>query len=476
MIDLETSHGLKSQQFSIMNPNYSIGGEAPPSDPNVKYALTDVGNAQRMADSLQNSVLYCPQLGGWLERANGKYSRISKSKISLHAIKVIRSMCGNPDGKQILSGEYAALCSWQTASESAARISGMTKLAESMLEVDVSIFDSDPLELNLLNGVVNLRDGSFRKHAKRDRFVRVANVEYDMNATCPRWEQFVSTISKDRDGIRLFLQKLSGYFLTGLTSDQAFYNFFGSGANGKSTWLLVLSTLLGDYALTVPADSLMPKSFSGGPTPYLADLNGIRLCYVSEMAENEPLDEARIKSLTGSENVAANAKYKDPIEYKPQFKICVATNHPLNIAGTDDGIWRRLKMIPFEHQFDGETRQVDFHEILLKERQGILNWMIDGCIQYRNSGLALPGWIRKENMALRRKSDHCSEFVETQLNKSPGASELFSDVYQAYRNWTGLNQLSPLSKNRFSREIKRLGITTRRGSQNKVLIENYCRL
>lgn len=432
---------------------------------NKTFELNEFGNAERLADAVKGKFVYCAALGGWLENDGQQYRPVDKAAIRGAAISVVNSMSDDPSKSD---GDYVALMRWQQRSKKNNAINSMITLAQAPpLACRAEMFDDDPDLLNVQNGVYDLHRDQFRERTATDFFMRCAAVDYVEGAECPKWVQFLETVfCGDKDVIR-YVQKLSGYLLNGSTSDQKFYNLLGGGSNGKSTFLNVLKEMLGDYAMVVPADALLMNRNAGGPTPYITDLKGKRLVYVSEFNEEARLDEAKIKSLTGSEPITGNAKYKDPITFIPEFKLFVATNHPLRIEGTDDGIWRRTCVIPFNHQFKGANRKDDYDKTLLKERSGILNWMLEGHRRYKAEGLDLPSTIIKMVAAYREEQDAVGRFLKTCTAECSTSFVLLKMLYEQYEQWCKDEGIFPLKKPSFTNDLRRRGFIVKPKTANK---------
>ncbi len=223
----------------------------------------------------------------------------------------------------------------------------MIALAESepVIAVAPTMLDADPWALTVENGTLDLRSGQLRSHRPEDLITKLAPVVYDPEAEAPAWQAFIKHIMNGDGDMCAYLQRLSGYSMTGETSEQTMFVPFGAGANGKSTKLNTIRGVLGDYAKDTPPETLLAKRIPGASND-LARLQGARFVTAMETEAGNQLAEARVKQLTGGDPITARFLYGEYFEYVPQFKLFMATNHRPRIQGTDNGIWRRIHLIP----------------------------------------------------------------------------------------------------------------------------------
>jgi putative DNA primase/helicase len=257
------------------------------------------------------------------------------------------------------------------------------------LIISSSQLDQDPMLLNCLNGTIDLKTGELHPHDPANMITRMIYLEYSENALCPLFEKFLDRIMAGDQELIGYLQRFVGYCLTGLTVEQVLLFLWGTGANGKSKFLETLIALLGDFATTAGADLLMVRDRRSA-TNDLAGLRGSRLVSVCEFDDGERLAEATIKTLTGGDRVSCRFLYGEFFEYKPAFKILLIGNHKPKIKGRDEGIWRRIHLLPFEVTIPEEERDPHLGEKLLKELPGILAWSVRGCLEWQKRGLNPP--------------------------------------------------------------------------------------
>jgi putative DNA primase/helicase len=354
----------------------------------------------------------------------------------------------------------AALAKWARQCENRARLENMVKLAESEAPITVrsSDFDTDPWLLNVSNGTVDLRTGELREHRREDLLTKLAPVTYESTARCPTWLAFLDRIMASNRDLTDFLQRAAGYALTGDVREQVLFFLYGEGANGKSTFLNTLMTVLGkDYA-TQSAPDLLVQSKDRHPTE-LADLLGVRFLASIEVADGKRLAEALVKQLTGGDRVKARFMREDFFEFNPTHKIFFAANHRPEIRGTDHAIWRRILLIPFAVIIPEGEQDKQLPEKLKAEYPGILAWAVRGCLAWQREGLGIPATVKAATGQYRAESDTLSQFLADCTR--PGRQVQARELYKAYQSWvesTGRDKQDILSLTRFGNALKQKDI------------------
>ncbi len=344
----------------------------------------------------------------------------------------------------------------------AGRIKAMLGEAAPYLTQPVAALDANPHLFNVQNGTL-LLEGSceiLRRHQRRDLITRVAPVAFDADAQAPKWRRFLNEVQPDVE-IQNFLQRWAGYNLTGCTHEEVLVFLHGRGANGKTTFLDVIGGVMGGYAAQIPFQSLLHNEYrSGGDaSPDLARLPGARFVTASEPETGARFSEATIKTLIGAKQLLVRHLRRDFFEFVPHFKLTLSGNNKPAVRGHDDGIWRRLLLVPFAVQIPREERIPNLLNELLAEKQGILNWMLDGCRLWLETGLQVPYAVRHETDIYRAESDHLGEFLAACTERVDGATEYAADVYQAYEKWCGENGVDPVKKNALGRRMTERGFT-----------------
>ncbi len=305
---------------------------------------------------------------------------------------------------------------------------------EEGIAVTPSAFDRDPWLLNVANGTLDLRSGVLRPADRADRLTKLAPVAYDPAARCPTWLTFLDRVLDGKAEVIAFLQRAVGYSLTGDISEHCLFLLFGTGRNGKSTFLETLSATLGDYAMTTPTDTLLVRREGGIPND-LARLPGARLVSASESEAGRNLAEALVKQLTGGDTISARFLQAEFFDFKPSFKLWFRTNHKPTIKGTDDGIWSRIKLIPFTQRIPDSEMDKRLPERLVAELPGILTWAIDGCLAWQREGLGTPTAVAQATAEYRGEMDVLATFLADCCEVGPDHRCTAKELYGAYTRW-----------------------------------------
>jgi len=329
--------------------------------------------------------------------------------------------------------------------------------SEAALEAEPQDFDAHPMLVNALNCVVDLRSGKCLAHDPGLRFTQVAGASYDAFATCPLWLAHLDRIFGGDNELIDFLQRFFGYCLTGGTGEQIVCIFHGNGANGKSVTVETVRAALGGYAASIDPKSLA-VSKSDRPRADLARLVGARLVTAAESSADTRLDEALIKAATGGEPLTVRHLYKDPFEYVPQFKVVLSTNHRPEIAGTDHGIWRRVRLVPFDVTIPEAQQDRELTAKLRAELPGILAWMVRGCIDWQASGLEAPAAVLEATANYRTEMDVVARFLNECTTADKAASVAVRVAYHAYLTWVGHARETPLTEQKFREALRERGM------------------
>jgi len=316
--------------------------------------------------------------------------------------------------------------SFANTTGNSARIDNASKEAGVGLAQPFEALDAAPLDVNCETGVLrfsvdDLSDqGAGRMarfdlvpHARDLRMSKMMPVAYDPRAPRPLFDAFLERVQPDRE-MREFLKRWLGLSMTGIPMQRLVF-FYGGGANGKSVLVDLVAKLLGNYAATARIESLTGTNRRGGgdATPDLIPLMGARLVRTSEPDEGQRLQEGLIKELTGGEPIQVRALHSDFVEVRPIFKLTMSGNHKPEIRGTDDGIWRRVMLVPFDVQIPEGERDPDLGSKLWQERAGVLNWLIEGLCDYLERGLSPPAAVTEATREYREESDPIGLFLTT---------------------------------------------------------------
>jgi putative DNA primase/helicase len=323
--------------------------------------------------------------------------------------------------------------------------------------------------LNVQNGTVDVVTGEFRTHRKDDYITKIANVSYDPRADCPVWKNFIREIMNyDADTIK-FLQTAAGWGITGSTSEQTMFILFGSGANGKSTFLNTILNLLGDYAASTQTETFI-KQNAERISNDIARLRGTRFVTTTETEQGKRLSEPLIKQITGNDKLTARFLFSEYFSYLPSFKIFMATNHKPVIRGTDHGIWRRIKLIPFTQTIPQEKQDKELEEKLIAERPGILNWLIEGSMRWKRERLLTPESITAATDEYRSEMDVIGNFIRERCVQNPAGQVRARELFKTYQDWCGERNEHACNERFFGLRLKEMGFVQGRNAGGRYWI------
>ncbi len=417
---------------------------------------TDLGNARRLVAAHGAELRYCHPWGKWFAWDGRRWRLDESGEVVRRAKATIRDLyreaAGLDDAARQALGKHAL------RSEAGARLRAMVDLAESEpgIPVHPDDLDRDPWLLNVRNGTVNLRTGALRPHERGDLVTKLAAVEYDPAADCPAFLAFLDRIMAGNEGLIRFLQRAAGYSLTGDTSERVLMILHGEGRNGKSTFLEVLRSILGDYAIRTPTDTLMAKRENGIPND-VAALRGARFVSASEADEGRRLAEATIKDLTGGDTISARFMRGEFFNFAPEFKLWLGTNHKPGIRGTDQAIWDRIRLVPFTVRIPDSEQDKRLREKLLAEASGILTWALEGCLDWQRDGLGEPQEVTEATAGYRAEMDVLGAFLDDRCVCHERAQVSAKALYAAYQAWCDETGEKPLTQQATGRRLTERG-------------------
>ncbi|WP_459445091.1 phage/plasmid primase, P4 family [Alphaproteobacteria bacterium US3C007] len=318
--------------------------------------------------------------------------------------------------------------------ENLSKIKNTLELAQPRLAKSITDFDTDPMLFAAGNTWIDLKTGQPVTPQANTLVSLQSSVRYDPEADCPVFKSFLNEIFLDNDALVKFVQRTVGYSLTGRIDEQCFFPMNGDGANGKSTLLNILSKLMGDYSKTAAATTLMANQREGVGDD-LIHLAGARMITVSETDKDQPLAEAKLKRMTGGDEITARALYGSYTTFKIMGKIFVATNSLPKVNGRDHGIFRRFQIVPFNRTFMPHEQDKALPDKLEAELSGILNWAIRGCLEWQQQGLNPPQIVMDQLDHYQQDMDTVGKFVDAQLVLDPASKIQSSELYQEYRLW-----------------------------------------
>lgn len=422
-------------------------------DPMPSFPLTDMGNARRLVYWYGDVLRYCAAMKSWLHFNDGFWQIDHGGAFVMRCAKATaRSIYKEVEGIDD-SDDRKAISKYAVKAESAATLQSMIFLAQSEPGIPTSTeeWDKDAMLLNCTNGTLDLRTDELRKHRAEDMLTKMAGCAYDPDSTSPLYEQFLADILPDQD-VRDFMQRYYGYALTGNVSEQCMVVAYGTGKNGKSTNMEIVSKAMGSYAKEAAPDLLVAKDNNGGANSDVADLHGARFVAAEETDDGKRMAEGLVKRITGTKNIKARFLHKDFFSFTATHKLMYAVNHKPDIRGGDLGIWRRIHLVPFEVTVAKPDKKLP--EKMEAELSGILAWLVRGCLAWQKEGLNPPEKVLAATTAYKDEMDLLRDFFADCCEFGKVKVVTKGSLFQAYEMWCEQNAVKPLGKITFGNKLK----------------------
>lgn len=444
-----------------------------------RYSLSDLGGARYLRDyieSLGSGVRYTEEVGFYLLE-DGVWRKDDRQAVRTHAQGVadlVRDLArtasteATRDGASEADKKRAGRLNRYAAHVQTSRgIDAMLRELQAVHGVPASVgdFDQHPDLLACRNGVVDLRTGELRPHDPALLLTRRVDLDYDPAAKAPRWEAFLDEVFPAYPDLPAYMRRLVGYGITGHTTEQCFAVLWGTGANGKSVYTDTLTEVFRELTTTTPFSTFEDRA-SGGIPNDLAALKGARLVMAAEGEQGRPMAESVLKRVTGRDLIAARFMRKEFFEFRPTFLLNLATNFKPSFKGQDEGLWRRVKLIPWERFFAPAERDHRLGDKLLAESEGILAWAVQGAMEWYRGGLQDPDIIRSSTKEYRETSDALAGFLpgvfihDTQAGRVDG--KLLFDEYLKWADEENLPGKERWTRRTFFGALEERGMTKRK--------------
>lgn len=426
------------------------------------YGRSDLGNADRFVDMHGNRVRWCPALKSWLFYDGRRWARDECGAVTKLAHITARSIYRDAETEEDPT-KQKEIVRFAVSSQNEGRIGGMLSQAKPYLAVRMEELDQDPWVINCLNGTLDLRNRQLAPHDPADLLTKLAPVEYDPDAECPRLLQFLKETLVD-EAVITFMRRYAGYTLSGITRERLFAILHGFGKNGKTTLVELLQDAMGDYATNTDTETILAKKYAGVGND-VAALKGARFVSAAEVEKGRRLAESKVKQLTGSDTVTARFLFGEHFNFRPQFKLWLSTNNKPEIMGTDDAIWDRIRLIPFTQRFEGGAADPKLPEKLREELAGVFAWMVAGCLEWQAHGLGEPESVKAATNQYRAEMDTLAAFIEDRCVVAAGVSVLAGTLYQKYSMWCDANGERQDPQKRFASLLSERGFKRERGTR-----------
>ncbi|MGX4737092.1 phage/plasmid primase, P4 family [Kitasatospora griseola] len=404
----------------------------------AEYGESDAMNAAALAGWSNGAIRYAPGLG----------FHVWDGRVWVRGDLRVRQEIHRMGAALVMSGDTKSAAGFTMT----VRINNlMTELKSiSGVYTPAEEFDARPDLLSFQNGTVHLRTGEMRPHDPADMLTYSLDIDYDPEARCPRWERFLAEVFPDSPDMPDYLRRVIGYGVTGHTREQIFMVLWGKGANGKSVFLDALTEVFRSITKTTSFSTFEERKGGGIPND-LAALRAARLVMASEGEAGRPMSEAIIKRSTGGDLMQARFLHQEFFEFRPSFLLLLATNHRPKFRSQDEGLWRRVRMIPFLRYFAPGERDYDLPRKLAAERQGIAAWAVRGAGEWYREGLRDPQIITGASKEYRETSDSLAGFLPGILERADDAHQLNgSEAFNEYLTWCEAENLP--AKERWTRK------------------------
>jgi putative DNA primase/helicase len=427
------------------------------ADPDPDEPKSELGYARRLILVYGDRLRYVPAWRRWLVWDGKRWAHDTTGQAARWMKSIARLVTSDVLAIEEEKERLAAV-NLARRGESSAGVSGALALAGTEPEVVATPddLDADPFLLNCANGVVDLRTGELGPHDPNLLLTKMTGASYVTDE--PPGEQFPLFLERvqPEPEMRDFLGRLLGHALEGRVVAHILPIMFGAGANGKSTFLEAVAAALGDYAAPADPELLTAKSFDAHPTN-VADLYGLRLAILHESDAGRRLAEGTVKRLTGGDRIKARRMREDFWSFDPSHTFVMATNHRPLVTGTDEGIWRRLRLVPWDVVIPAEERDEELADKLSLELDVILSWLIAGYRDWKEHGLGEPGTVLKATKDFRDQSDVLGRFITDRCLTGQHYHAGSTDLFTAWSKWCAAEGQDPGTQTAFATDLQNKG-------------------
>lgn len=472
--NIERQAGIDNLRTTILADIAKTESVIQRDNPSVKYPLTDLGNVERFLQLFPNDVCYIPEKNDfyffdgkkWIKDLQGKRTH----ELANQTVRFIYQEAKN----EIDESTRKEIARFALKSEHKNRRDAIVNDLKHRVVKSINEFDIDPWLFNVQNGTIDLRSGKLQPHDRNNFLTKISPALYDIEATCPLWDETLNIFFRGNRELIEYVQKLYGYTLCGVKNERLIVFLYGRGRNGKTTITGTPLKIFSDYGLAADISTFTESRFSrqaGAASEDVARLHGARYVRATEIGASDKLNEKFIKDISGGDIITARNPYGRSFDFKPNFTLWMFGNEKIRIDGQDTGIKDRVKFIPltFEIPRDQENRSMR-DRLFDEEASGILKWMIDGCLKWQAEGLKEPAEIITATDDFFAEQDPVGLFIRDCCQCKEINSIKYSTLYDAFCSFTD----AEISKHRFSKIIKDKGFEIQSMSANQKYVIGLC--
>ena len=430
---------------------------------------SDIWNAEQIVQKHSASLRWVSTWGKglywdnrrWVLDSSSRWPQLAQETArELFAEGLVELRRAKDSGDATATAQAGKLVAHAAKSQSYKAIQAMLAIAKTQSQISVAHdqLDADPWLLNCTNGTIELKTGGIHSHRRSDLLTKIAPVQFDPQAKCPTWDRFLARCLGEDKELMHYIQKLVGYSLTGVVSEHVLIFNYGAGRNGKSTFTSTLHAMLSDYAAVAPR-KLLFKSRNERHETELTVLHGKRFVTCSEVEEGQAFDEALVKDLTGGDSITARRMREDHWEFIPTHKFWLNGNHKPIVHGSDEGIWRRLRLAPWETIIPAAEIDKALGDKLRAELPGILAWAVRGCQLWQREGLEPPLSVVSATRTFRDENDVLGEFFRLHTVFCSDGVVSRRALRVAYEEFCKDNGIEALGARRFAGRLRERGVT-----------------
>ena len=423
----------------------------------------DIYNGASFADKYSGVFLYCNSNGHWYGFDGSRWKRCEAGE-AMRAAKTIAKESLNKAvqefQKDATESAKRNVTHAMGVHKNDKRIEAILKMASSepgMCIANPSVFDANPMLLNTRNGVVDLTNGTLIAAHPSLLCSRMVKASFDRTAQCPRWLKFLDNIF-DNDEVISYVQRILGYSLTGLVEEEKLFFMFGQGANGKSVFTNIIVDIFGNYAAPVGVEILMRNQNDGESNRYKVRLAGARFVSCNEIGVKDFFDDRKIKEITSRERIPARELYGESFDFIPTHKLWLRGNHKPSVLDPTESLWRRVALIELSKVFNESDRITNLDvQILEAERDGILAWMIDGCLEWKKEGLKTPKLISEATKEYQNETDVIGLWLDQNCEKVANFKLKTNQAFGNFKTFIQEIGIDKYSQMTFSKQVAAKG-------------------